>query len=58
MYKELLQRCERQSRLSTLAQKMAYDKEVMGKGRKRKLSKQEAAGGAEGVFRWKQERKR
>jgi hypothetical protein len=35
---------------------MAYDKEVMGKGRKRKLAA--ADGSSQAVFRWKRERKK
>ena len=56
-YKELLQRQQRERTLSKLASKMAVTKEVMGKGRKRKLSPEEA-GGKKDVFRWKAERKK
>lgn len=56
-YRELMQRQQRQEKLGGLARKMAYDKEVMGKGRKRKLRPEEA-GGQAGVFRWKAERKK
>jgi U3 small nucleolar RNA-associated protein 11 len=56
-YRELSQRLERQQKLSGLASKMAFDKEVMGKGRKRKLA--DAAGsGSQPVYRWKRERKK
>jgi len=56
-YRELLERQQRQQKLAGLAQQMAYDKQVMGKGRKRKLRPEEA-GGQSGVFRWKAERRR
>lgn len=56
-YRELAQREERGAKLAGMAQKMAYEKEVMGKGRKRKLSAEEA-GGQRDVFKWKAERKR
>ena len=56
-YRELAQRQQRQQKLGALAQQMSYDKQVMGKGRKRKLQPDEA-GGQTGVFRWKAERKR
>ena len=56
-YRELAQRQQRQQKLGALAQQMSYDKQVMGKGRKRKLQPEEA-GGQTGVFRWKAERKR
>lgn len=56
-YRELAERQQRQEKLGGLAQQMAYDKQVMGKGRKRKLRPEEA-GGQTGVFRWKAERKR
>lgn len=56
-YKELLQRQERQEKLASLVQRTAFEKELMGKGRKRKLTPEEASG-QQGVFRWKQERKK
>lgn len=56
-YKELLQRQQRGRTLSKLVSQMAYSKEVMGKGRKRKLSPEES-GGQRKVFRWKAERKK
>ena len=56
-YRELAQRQQRQAKLGALAAQMAYDKQVMGKGRKRKLRPEEA-GGQAGVFRWKAERKK
>lgn len=56
-YRELLQRQQRQQKLGSLAQQMAYDKQLTGKGRKRKLRPEEA-GGQSDVFRWKAERKR
>lgn len=56
-YRELLQRQERQASLGGLAARLAYQKEVAGRGRKRKLRPEEA-GGQTGVFRWKAERKK
>lgn len=56
-YRELLDRQQRQQKLGALAQQLAYSKQLMGKGRKRKLRPEEA-GGQTGVFRWKAERKR
>jgi U3 small nucleolar RNA-associated protein 11 len=56
-YKELLQRTARQEALGAASQQVEYEKNVMGKGRKRKLTPQET-GGKKGVFRWKNERKR
>lgn len=56
-YRELQQRQARQAKLGALAQQLAYDKQVMGKGRKRKLRPEEA-GGQAGVFKWKAERRR
>jgi U3 small nucleolar RNA-associated protein 11 len=56
-YKELLQRKERQEKLGRVAHEMAYKKETMGKGRKRKLGVKET-GGVEGVYKWKAERKK
>lgn len=56
-YKELLQRQERHQKLGGLAQEMAYKKEVMGRGRKRKLRPEEA-NGQRGIYRWKTERKK
>ncbi|KAF5843452.1 hypothetical protein DUNSADRAFT_15747 [Dunaliella salina] len=67
-YKELAQRLERKELLSRTANRLALQKEVAGKGRKRKLGKDELArtGTEEGqqqqqqgpVFRWKRERKK
>lgn len=56
-YKELLQRQARQEALGGATQKMEYQKQVMGNGRKRKLTAAEA-GGQNGVYKWKAERKR
>lgn len=56
-YRELLQRQARGQKLGELAARMAYAKEVAGKGRKRKLAPGEV-GGQKGVFKWKAERKR
>lgn len=57
-YRELLQRRERHDALLSAAQKMEYDKAVMGNGRKRKLRPSETTGGEKKVFKWKAERKR
>lgn len=63
-YKELGQRSERAVKVGGVAAKMAYDKEVMGKGRKRKLATSERHnGGTESepgpaLFKWKQIRKK
>jgi U3 small nucleolar RNA-associated protein 11 len=56
-YRELLERQQRQEKLGSLAQQLAHEKQLMGKGRKRKLRPEEA-GGQQGVFRWKAERKK
>lgn len=56
-YKELLQRTNRQETLGAATQQMEYEKQIMGKGRKRKLTQQET-GGKNGVYKWKAERKR
>jgi len=55
-YREAAQRQERQQKLAALAEKMAYEKQVMGKGRKRKLQSGDAT--QPPVFLWKRERKR
>lgn len=55
-YRELSQRLERQQKLAGLASKLAMDKELMGKGRKRKLA--DADGSSQPVYRWKRERKK
>lgn len=62
-YNELLQRAERQGKVARAASRMAYDKQAMGKGRKRKLAQSELeANGAgdcrETVYKWKRERKK
>ncbi len=71
-YKELSQRQERQAKVESVASHLAYQKVVMGKGRKRKLGSKElkaaaaAAGQQQGassapagpVFKWKRERQR
>jgi hypothetical protein len=55
-YKEAAQRQERQQKLAALADKMAASKQVMGKGRKRKVVDPEGA--APPSFVWKRERKK
>lgn len=57
-YKELVQRSERKEKLAGITQKMTYEKEVMGKGRKRKLAASELGSQQQKVFRWKAERKK
>lgn len=56
-YAALAQRAERRDKLARMATGMALEKEVMGKGRKRKLRPEEA-GGQTKAFRWKAERKK
>ena len=55
-YKELLQRSERQGKLGGLAAKLAFDKELMGKGTKRK--QRSATATTPAAFKWKRERKK
>lgn len=55
-YRELSQRSERQGKLSNLAAKMAFAKELMGKGTKRKLKA--GAEGCPAAYKWKRERKK
>lgn len=63
-YKELIQREERRERLAKVSAKMSYDKQVMGKGRKRKRLDEIKGNGQDGeegssqpaVFKWKRER--
>lgn len=57
-YRELAQRMERHQKLSSLAGKMEMDKQLMGKGRKRKLSAVAEDGSNTAVFKWKRERKK
>ena len=57
-YKELLQRQERQEALGSVAQRMEYEKLVMGRGRKRKITSGGGSVGGAPVFKWKKERKR
>ncbi len=72
-YTELSQRLNRQQTLARTASHLAYQREVAGKGRKRKLTKKElaaaaaaAGAGEEGlhktqqgkVFKWKRERRK
>ena len=73
-YKELGQRAERFTKVRALAMKMSYDRELMGKGRKRKLKASElthkgagrgedegegqGSGVAGPVYKWKRERKK
>lgn len=55
-YRELAQRLERHQKLSSLASKMEMDKQVMGRGRKRKMKVEGEDGSSTTVFRWKRER--
>eukprot|EP00884_Botryococcus_braunii_P006604 jgi/Botrbrau1/15945/Bobra.0260s0006.1 len=57
LYKELLQRKKRLQVLSGLTNKLALQKELMGKGSKRKL-KGRGEDGEAPVFKWKRERKK
>ncbi|KAG2500622.1 hypothetical protein HYH03_001389 [Edaphochlamys debaryana] len=65
-YKELAQRQERRGKVAAVAERLAYEKLLMGKGRKRKLGAKELAkagvepgeGPSAKVFVWKRERKR
>jgi U3 small nucleolar RNA-associated protein 11 len=66
-YAEMVARSERHEKVSRAARKMSYDKELMGKGRKRKLAAGELVGGggdygeneaAEPVYKWKMDRKK
>jgi hypothetical protein len=55
-YREAAQRQQRQQKLAALANKMAYEKQIMGKGRKRKLQAGDSS--QPPVFLWKRERKK
>lgn len=62
-YKFLMKRIERHDKVASAAHKMAYQKEVMGKGRKRKLRPEELGKepgdeGSASVYKWKRERKK
>ena len=57
-YKELSQRLERHQKLSSLASKLEMDKQLMGRGRKRKVAPAAEDGSSQAVFRWKRERKK
>jgi U3 small nucleolar RNA-associated protein 11 len=57
-YMSLQQRVERHEKVSKSASRMAFEKEVMGKGRKRKLIIEDQEGGKQEVFKWKRERKK
>eukprot|EP00899_Mesostigma_viride_P025834 jgi/Mesvir1/6435/Mv19520-RA.1 len=61
-YKELKERESRSKKLQRVAMEMLLKKELMGKGRKRKLRPEELSSAAKqnnrGVYRWKKERKR
>ncbi|GLC49173.1 hypothetical protein PLESTB_000190400 [Pleodorina starrii] len=63
-YRELAQRQERRGKVAAVAERLAYEKLVMGKGRKRKLRGKELRGAgvdpetAGKVFVWKRERQR
>ena len=56
-------RSERQEKVARVASRMAYEKQAMGKGRKRKLAQSEleengAGDCRETVYKWKRERKK
>ncbi|GAQ88086.1 U3 small nucleolar RNA-associated protein 11 [Klebsormidium nitens] len=58
-YRELRERKERAESMSHIANKMLLQKELMGKGRKRKLTPEEVENPGKGsVFKWKRERKK
>ncbi|MCO5576369.1 hypothetical protein L7F22_030179 [Adiantum nelumboides] len=58
-YRELKERTERAAKLRSMVMTMGMQKEVMGKGRKRKLNNDEVSSSAEApVFKWHKERKR
>lgn len=57
-YRELCQRLERHEKLSRLAGQLEQDKQLMGKGRKRKLTAVAEDGSSTPVFKWKRERKK
>jgi U3 small nucleolar RNA-associated protein 11 len=57
-YRELSQRLERHQKLSSLAGKMELDKQLMGRGRKRKLTAVAEDGSSQAVYKWKRERKK
>lgn len=58
-YKELKERTERAAKLRSMVLAMGMQKEVMGKGRKRKLSNDEISASTEApVYKWHKERKR
>ena len=52
------QRLERQQKLAGLAAKMEQDKQLMGRGRKRKLTAAAEDGSSTAVYKWKRERKK
>ena len=59
-YSELLQRMDRQDKLTTVAQKLQLDKAVMGKGCKKKVLVEvdEDTGQRKVAYQWRKERKR
>lgn len=57
-YRELSQRLERHEKLSRLAGQLEQDKQLMGKGRKRKLTAVTEDGSSTAAFKWKRERKK
>jgi hypothetical protein len=57
-YRELSQRLERQQKLASLSAKMEQDKQLMGRGRKRKLKVVAEDGSSSAVHKWKRERKK
>ncbi len=57
-YKELAQRLERHEKLSSLASKLEMEKQLMGRGRKRKITAVAEDGSSQAVYKWKRERKK
>ncbi|KAL3693017.1 hypothetical protein R1sor_006668 [Riccia sorocarpa] len=57
-YRELAERRERAEKLKNMTVTMSLQKQIMGKGRKRKLKESEVDGTQAPVFKWRQERKK
>lgn len=57
-YREMEQRADRYSKLSTVLDDMSLDQKLLSKGRRKLLKKADSATGAPPVYKWHQERKR
>ena len=55
-YRELSERVEREERLKSAAQQLDLQKNLSGKGRRKKI--RDGEGDAPPVYRWKRQRKR